>query len=65
MPVYSYLCPNCEREWECTKSIKDDTPEYCPECSAADGVQHRMKRLISRGTGVVFKGGGWTPKFHS
>lgn len=63
MPTYSYHCPNCKREWERIKSIKDDSPEYCPEC--IEGGPYKMTRLISRGTGIVFRGAGWTPKFHS
>lgn len=61
-PIYDYRCPKCEREFDRVKSITDDTPEFCYEC-AGDPVT--AERLISRGTGVIFRGAGWTPKFHS
>jgi putative FmdB family regulatory protein len=59
MPTYEY---ECERghTFEKVQSIKDKPLEKCVRvhCTA------KVKRLINFQGGIVFKGSGWTGKFH-
>ena len=59
MPTYEYMCEACDYEWEVEQSIKDPKIKICPECG-----EDKAKRLVSGGIGIIFKGGGWTPKGH-
>ena len=56
MPTYVYECINCKKVEEHFHSIKSEEVILCSKCS------HKMTRLISGGSGVIFKGDGWTPK---
>lgn len=53
MPTYEYECEECEHIFEKFQSMTDDPIEICPEC---DG---KVRRLISGGAGLVFKGSGF------
>jgi putative FmdB family regulatory protein len=55
--TYEYLCTECLHEWEADQKITDDALTKCPKCG-----KDKAKRLISGGIGIIFKGGGWTPK---
>jgi len=55
MPNYDYRCPNCREIKIVTKSIKDESLEFCPIC----GSGYRMDRLITC-CNPIFKGRGWT-----
>jgi len=57
MPTYEYICNNCSYKWEEEQSIKAPKTEKCPKCG-----KKKAKRLVSGGCGIIFKGGGWTPK---
>lgn len=52
MPTYEYDCPKCGR-FERFQSITAKPLRKCPRCGAA------VKRLISAGSGVIFKGHGF------
>lgn len=53
MPTYDYECATCNSTEEVLKSFSQmDREEKCSKCSTI------MKRLISGGSGFVFKGGG-------
>jgi putative FmdB family regulatory protein len=54
MPTYEYACPDCGHKFEQFQSIKADPLTDCPEC---DGKN--VKRLISSGGGLIFKGTGF------
>jgi putative FmdB family regulatory protein len=54
MPTYEYACPDCGHEFEQFQSIKADPLTDCPQC----GKEH-VKRLISSGGGIIFKGTGF------
>lgn len=58
MPTYSYECLNCKKIEDHFHGIKEDKVILCSKCN------HKMVRLISGGSGVIFKGDGWTPKHH-
>jgi len=52
MPVYEYKCPKCG-VFEMTQKITDEPLAVCPSCGA------KVKKLISHGVGIVFKGSGF------
>ncbi len=53
MPTYEYKCLECDHKFEAFQSMKDDPLESCPECEG------NVKRLISSGAGLIFKGSGF------
>jgi len=53
MPTYEYRCKECEHEFEKFQSMMEDPVEVCPACGG------RVKRLISSGAGLIFKGSGF------
>ena len=54
MPTYEYICEACQAEFEKFQSIKADPIKVCPVCG-----QERVRRKISTGAGILFKGGGF------
>ncbi len=54
MPTYDYQCNNCGHTFEAIQSMRDDPLTDCPECNMSE-----LRRLISGGTGVIFKGSGF------
>lgn len=53
MPTYDYVCADCNYQFERFHSMSDEPIRICPNCG---GVVHR---LISGGTGLIFKGNGY------
>ena len=54
MPTYEYRCDSCGYEFEEFQSITADSLTVCPKCS-----KPTLKRLLSSGAGLVFKGSGF------
>ena len=54
MPTYNYQCGKCEIEFSLFKSIKEEKEVNCPKCESED-----VERLITGGTGMIFKGDGF------
>jgi len=54
MPTYDYQCNNCGFQFELFQNISDKPIKKCPECSMNKAV-----RLISGGSGLIFKGTGF------
>ena len=54
MPTYDYFCEHCGHEFEDFHSITADPVRICPKCSHMS-----VKRKISGGTGLIFKGSGF------
>jgi len=54
MPTYEYVCKSCDHEFEEFQSITAKSLRKCPECKKMS-----LKRLIGKGTGVIFKGSGF------
>lgn len=54
MPTYVYLCQNCGHKFERFQSIKAAPLTVCPACGKAT-----VKRIITGGTGLIFKGSGF------
>ena len=53
MPTYEYKCSQCEEVFEFFQKMSDEPMKTCPVCSG------ELKRLISGGMGVIFKGSGF------
>jgi putative FmdB family regulatory protein len=54
MPTYEYRCDACGHAFERFQSITADPVKKCPECG-----KNKVKRLISIGAGMIFKGSGF------
>ena len=46
MPVYTYRCDACSKEFDVTQSIHETPLEQCPDCGA------NVKRILSGGHGI-------------
>ena len=57
MPTYDYRCNNCKHEFQLFQKMTDEPCDTCPKC------KKKPTRLIGKGSGVIFKGSGWTPKY--
>jgi putative FmdB family regulatory protein len=53
MPTYEYECLETGRRFEARQRMSDEPLEQCPECNGP------VRRLISGGGGVLFKGKGF------
>lgn len=54
MPTYEYQCANCEQQLEEFQYISDPPLKKCPACK-----KNKLRRLISGGAAIVFKGSGF------
>jgi putative FmdB family regulatory protein len=53
MPTYEYECTKCGHSFEVSQKMSDEPLKSCPKCNK------EVKRLISGGSGVIFKGPGF------
>ncbi|MEA3560808.1 MAG: FmdB family zinc ribbon protein [Candidatus Omnitrophota bacterium] len=53
MPTYEYECEDCDHRFEKFQSMSAERIKQCPECKG------RVKRLIGKGAGIIFKGSGF------
>ena len=53
MPTYEYKCDNCAYYFEQFQSITEEALSTCPSCGG------QIKRLVSGGAGVIYKGSGF------
>ncbi len=53
MPTYDYRCTVCGYVFEHFQSMFDEPLKACPRC------QSEVKRVISGGSGLIFKGSGF------
>jgi putative FmdB family regulatory protein len=54
MPHYDYECDSCKKKFEFFQSISEEPKKKCPECG-----KRKLRRLISGGIGIIFKGSGF------
>ena len=54
MPTYEYLCKECGHEFELFQQMSAPVKRKCSECGKL-----KLKRLIGRGSAVMFKGSGF------
>lgn len=61
MPTYVYLCEKCGCEFEVLQAISAKPLRTCPEdrCPQKKWGRGRVKRQISAGAGLLFKGSGF------
>ena len=53
MPTYEYQCTKCKKKFEKLQKMNDIPLKKCPHCGG------KAQRLISAGTGFIFKGSGF------
>lgn len=55
MPTYEYECLKCGRVFDVVHGMSESGPKRCvsPRCKG------KVKRLISAGSGLIFKGSGF------
>jgi putative FmdB family regulatory protein len=53
MPTYEYECQKCARVIERFQAMTEKPLKACPHCGGG------LRRLISAGAGVIFKGSGF------
>jgi putative FmdB family regulatory protein len=53
MPTYEYECTVCGHQFDAFQKITDAPLSKCPQCGK------KVKRLISAGLGIIFKGSGF------
>ena len=54
MPTYDYICNECKKTFEYFQSMSANPITDCPECK-----KNSLRRIISGGTGLIFKGTGY------
>ncbi len=61
MPTYEYACEKCGHMFEKYQSIVEQPLTLCPEdlCARKKWGRGRVKRQISAGGGLLFKGSGF------
>ncbi|MCF7796333.1 MAG: zinc ribbon domain-containing protein [Lentisphaeria bacterium] len=61
MPTYDYECKKCGRRFEVFQRMTDAPLATCPAgiCEEAEWGQGEVKRLLSGGAGLIFKGSGF------
>jgi putative FmdB family regulatory protein len=61
MPTYEYVCEKCGGEFEAIQSIAAGPFRVCPKefCLRQAWGRGRVKRKISAGAGLLFKGSGF------
>src|SRR5437660_11319697 len=61
MPTYEYVCEKCGHQFETVQSISARPLAVCPQdlCSEKRWGKGKVKRAISGGAGLLFKGSGF------
>ncbi len=61
MPTYEYVCTKCGHQFEVFQSIADPPLKICPKskCPQPKWGRGKVKKLISAGAGLLFKGSGF------
>ena len=61
MPTYGYKCEKCDHEFEVRQSMSDAPLTVClkENCGQKKWGRGRVKRQISTGGGLLFKGSGF------
>src|SRR5258708_26643475 len=61
MPTYEYVCEKCGHQFEKIQPMSAKSLEVCPEdsCAQKRWGKGKVKRAISAGAGLLFKGSGF------
>lgn len=57
MPIYEYVCTECDHRADILHGINDPGPHFCPSC----GREHTMRKLFAPPS-IHYKGSGWAKK---
>ncbi len=57
MLIYQYRCQKCGHQFERSQGIKDPPLKRCPKCAG------EVHRVITGGSGFMFKGSSASPRF--
>jgi putative FmdB family regulatory protein len=57
MPIYDYLCTECDHRADILHGINDPGPNFCPSC----GREGTMRKQFTT-PAIHFKGSGWAKK---
>lgn len=53
MPTYEYECQKCPYKFDLSQPMSAAPIKICPKCKG------KIKRLIGKGSGIIFKGSGF------
>ncbi len=61
MPTYEYVCEKCGHHFEKVQSMMEAALKTCPKelCGKKKWGKGKVKRAISAGAGLIFKGSGF------
>ena len=59
MPTYDYLCRECGERFEHFQSMSSPALKTFPFCENCKKEDCEVERIISGGTGLIFKGSGF------
>jgi putative FmdB family regulatory protein len=61
MPTYEYVCEKCGHQFDKFQSMAAKPLTTCPEdvCAQKRWGKGRVKKIISAGAGLIFKGSGF------
>lgn len=61
MPTYEYVCEKCGHEFDASHAMSSKPLQICPKdlCARKKWGRGRVKRKISGGAGLLFKGSGF------
>jgi putative FmdB family regulatory protein len=61
MPTYQYHCTKCGHEFDKFQAMSDKPLATCPKelCGQKRWGKGKVKKLISAGAGLIFKGSGF------
>src|SRR5687767_12192555 len=61
MPTYQYHCTKCDQDFDVFQSMTDNALTTCPKdlCRMGKWGKGKVKKLISAGAGLIFKGSGF------
>ena len=61
MPTYEYVCEKCGHAFEKSQSMSEKPLTVCPKdlCARKKWAKGRVKRQVSGGGGLLFKGSGF------
>ncbi|HVM49325.1 MAG TPA: FmdB family zinc ribbon protein [Candidatus Acidoferrum sp.] len=61
MPTYEYVCEKCGHQFDKFQPISAKPLTICPadQCAQKPWARGRVKRAISGGAGLIFKGSGF------
>ena len=54
MPTYRYRCNSCQEQFEVFQGISEAPLTTCTKCG-----EERIRRVVSGGIGVIFRGSGF------